>query len=202
MCSVLEQPYGHVWELVKFLGSFIKAKLAVRFFTLLLNQIFLNSCFTLANPTVCVDPNAPLRLPQLSCSWRTDLEVHWALTNKLPNGARGSGSRVAEGGWKTCSSVVPSVSQRLLNIFSAHSLSNLWVPHSKINRNRQVSSWWDLGGMGGYLHQPESTCFMQLINTHINSSSISHITWEGKSWSFIWGLLCFVHKYSSKDQID
>lgn len=34
----------------------------------------------------------------LRCSWRTDLEVHWAL-------ARGSGSRVAERSWKPCSSI-------------------------------------------------------------------------------------------------
>lgn len=38
-----------------------------------------------------------------------------------------------------------------------------------------MSSWSDLGSMGHYLHQPESACFMQLINVYISNSSISRI---------------------------
>lgn len=96
MCSILEQPCRPVWKLGKFLGSFMKAKLVVRFFALLLSQTFLNSC---CQPCYLCSPKCSSKAATtLRCSWRTNLEVPWAL-------ARGSGSRVAERGWNPCSSV-------------------------------------------------------------------------------------------------
>lgn len=96
MCSILEQPYRPVWMLVKFLSSFMKAKLVVRFFTLLWNQTFLNSrCKPYC---LCWLKCSCKAATTLRCSWRSNLEVPWAL-------ARGSGSRLAERGWKPCSSV-------------------------------------------------------------------------------------------------
>lgn len=87
MCSILEQPYRPVWKLVKFLGSFMKAKLVVRFFTLLLNQTFLNSC---CKPyCLCWPKRSSKAATTLRCSWRSNLGVPWAL-------ARGPVSRVAE----------------------------------------------------------------------------------------------------------
>lgn len=142
-------------EVSEILRQFHEGKIGGEVFDLLLNQTLLNSC---CKPCcLCWLKCSSKAATTLRCSWRTNLEVHWAL-------ARESGSRQTERGWKPCSSVASAVSRTLLDIFSAHPHSNLWVPHSKINRNRQVSSRWDLRRTGCYLHQPESVCFMQLIN--------------------------------------
>lgn len=97
-------------EVSEILRQFHEGKIGGEVFDLLLNQTRLNSC---CKPCcLCWPKDSSKAATTLRCSWRTNLEVHWAL-------AKESGSRQAERRWKPCSSIASTVSQTFLDIFSS-----------------------------------------------------------------------------------